>query len=323
MAERAAALDWTDLEPAREEFLRDVLAGLQASPKTLPCKYFYDERGSQLFDAICELPEYYPTRTELGIMATHGEDMADVLGHGCRVVEYGSGSSAKTRLLLDRLDAASAYVPVDISREHLLASAATLADEYPAVEVLPVCADFTQPFALPTPKRAPSRTAVYFPGSTIGNFTAAAAESLLRQVRELVGPGGVLLIGVDLVKDEDVLVRAYDDAAGVTAAFNLNLLERINRELGADFDVDRFTHRAVWQPEPSRIEMHLESDVTQTVRVADAAIAFGAGETICTEHSHKYTPDSFADIASRAGLDVERVWTDDARLFSVQALRAR
>ncbi len=316
-------LEVTDQAPAREEFLRDALGGLQASPKTLPCKYFYDERGSKLFDDICELPEYYPTRTELGIMERHGDDMAAVLGPACLVVEYGSGSSMKTRLLLDRLEEPAGYVPVDISREHLLASAAALAAEYPTLEVLPVCADFTQPFELPAPSRSPKRTAVYFPGSTIGNFTTDQAEGLLRQVRELVGPGGSLLIGVDLVKEASVLERAYDDAAGVTAAFNLNLLERMNRELGADFDVERFRHRAVWCAEPSRIEMHLVSETDQTVQLGARSISFAAGESICTEHSHKYSRESFAAIAGRAGLDVERIWTDDAELFSVQALRAR
>ena len=316
-------LEVTDQAPAREEFLRDALGGLQASPKTLPCKYFYDERGSKLFDDICELPEYYPTRTELGIMERHGDDMAAVLGPACLVVEYGSGSSMKTRLLLDRLEEPAGYVPVDISREHLLASAAALAAEYPTLEVLPVCADFTQPFELPAPSRSPKRTAVYFPGSTIGNFTTDQAEGLLRQVRELVGPGGSLLIGVDLVKEAAVLERAYDDAAGVTAAFNLNLLERMNRELGADFDMERFRHRAVWCAEPSRIEMHLVSQTDQTVQLGTHRISFAAGESICTEHSHKYSRESFAAIAGRAGLDVERIWTDDAELFSVQALRAR
>ncbi len=319
----AADLEVTDQAPAREEFLRDVQRGLQASPKTLPCKYFYDERGSQLFDEICELPEYYPTRTELGIMGRDGDEMAAALGPACLVVEYGSGSSMKTRLLLDRLEEAAGYVPVDISREHLLASAAALAAEYPSLEVLPVCADFAQPFELPAPSRSPKRTAVYFPGSTIGNFTADQAEALLGQVRDLVGPGGSMLVGVDLVKEASVLERAYDDAAGVTAAFNLNLLERMNRELGADFAVERFRHRAVWCPEPSRIEMHLVSETDQSVRLGDATISFAAGESICTEHSHKYSRESFAAISDRAGLDVERVWTDDAELFSVQALRAR
>jgi len=226
-------------------------------------------------------------------------------------------------LLLDRLDSPSAYIPVDISREHLLGAAAALAADYPEVEILPVCADFTQPFHLPTPGRKPARTAVYFPGSTIGNFTPDLAEELLAGVRRLVGSGGILLIGVDLVKDAARLEAAYDDAAGVTAAFNLNLLERMNRELDATFDMRAFSHRAVWCPDANRIEMHLRSEAAQSVEIEGTTISFSEGEVICTEHSHKYTPESFAEIGNRAGLDVERVWMDPEQLFSVQALRAR
>lgn len=312
-----------DLEPAQAQFLAEALAGLGKPDKELPCKYFYDARGSQLFEQICELPEYYPTRTELGIMERHRDEMASVLGPRCRLVEFGSGSSGKTRLLLDRLEAPAGYVPVDISREHLLVSAAALARDYPDIEVLPVCADFTRPFDVPGTKTPPDCTAVYFPGSTIGNFTHEDARELLRAVRGEVGSGGILLIGVDLVKDRAILESAYNDAAGVTAAFNKNLLVRLNQELGADFDLDRFAHRAVWVSDPGRIEMHLVSLAKQTVQLGDAILAFEEGETICTEHSHKYTPEGFAEIAEGAAFDVERLWMDPDRLFSVQALRAR
>lgn len=317
-----AGLALIDLEPARARFLEDCLAGLRAPAKTLPCKYFYDQRGSELFDAICELPEYYPTRTELQIMERHGDEMAGVLGDHCRVVEYGSGSSAKTRLLLDRLKQPSAYVPLDISRDHLLASAAALARDYPQLEILPVCADFTQPFHLPKPTRTPRRTAVYFPGSTIGNFEPREAVRLLQVAHRTIGSDGMLLIGVDLVKDAAILERAYDDSAGVTADFNMNLLERMNAELDADFDLASFRHRATWRPGPSRIEMHLVSLRDQTVTLGGERIDFDRGESICTEHSHKYTLASFAELGAEAGLVVAEVWMDPDRLFSVQALRA-
>jgi dimethylhistidine N-methyltransferase len=311
-----------DFEPAREAFLAEALQGLQQTPRLLPCKYLYDAEGSKLFERICELEEYYPTRTELEIMRRHAGEMAEALGTDVMLVEYGSGSSAKTRLLLDHLPRPAAYVPVDISREPLLEAASMLAMQYPDLEVLPVCADFTRRFALPEPSRAPRRTAVYFPGSTIGNFTRERAVALLAEVRALVGPSGAALVGADLVKSRHVLERAYDDAEGVTAAFNLNLLRRMNRELGADFDLDAFSHRAVWVEAEGRIEMHLVSAVDQTARVGDLTLHLERGERICTEHSHKYSLQGFAEMARWAGLDVARVWTDAERLFSVQLLCA-
>ena len=318
----AAALPFElcDLAPERERFLADVLDGLTRPRKTLPCKYFYDERGSELFDRICELPEYYPTRTELEILRRHAGAMAAALGTRCLLVEYGSGSSTKTRLLLERLVRPAAYVPVDISREHLLRSAAALSALHPGLRVIPVCADFTQPFALP---RVPGtlRRAGYFPGSTIGNFAAAEARKFLAQVAEQCGPGGALLIGVDLVKPRAILEPAYDDAAGVTAEFNRNLLRRINRELGADFDCEGFDHRALWNAAEGRVEMHLVSARDQSVRLGGRRISFARGESIHTESSHKYELADFAVLARSAGFEVEHVWTDDARLFSVQLLR--
>ncbi len=308
----------TTIAPRSREFLRDVLAGLSRPDKHLPCKYFYDERGSQLFELICELPEYYPTRCELAILEAHAGAMADCLGPGLVLVEYGSGSSRKTRLLLDRLARPRAYVPVDISREHLLASARRLAADYPTLAVVPLCSDFTQSFRLPASVPAAGRRAVYFSGSTIGNFGPTEAVALLRRIAELVGPGGGLLIGADLKKDRAILEPAYDDAQGVTAAFNLNLLARINRELAGDFVLDRFRHRAFYNEPHGRIEMHLVSLEAQTVRVADQSFRLARDETICTEYSHKYSLADFAELARAAGLQVHAVWTDPAGLFSVQ-----
>ena len=309
-----------EADAERERFLEDALAGLRSRPKTLPCKYFYDTEGSKLFEQICALPEYYPTRTELSILRAHASEMARCIGASALLVEYGSGSSTKTRLLLDRLAEPAAYVPVDVSREHLHETALALQLDYPKLEVLPVCADFTAAVRLPRPRRAPRRRAVYFPGSTIGNFEPDGAVALMAGVAKRVGPRGGFLVGVDLRKDPRILERAYDDAAGVTAAFNRNLLARMNHELGADFDLSRFQHRAVWAPGPGRIEMHLVSKVAQRVHVGGVPIRFAPGETICTEHSHKYTLPGFAELARRAGLAVRRVWTDPAGWFSVQYL---
>jgi dimethylhistidine N-methyltransferase len=303
-----------------DAMLREVLAGLARPHKQLPCKYFYDERGSRLFDEICELEEYYLTRCELAILRRHAGQMAGRLGPACALIEYGSGSSLKTRLLLDRLDRPAAYVPVDISGEHLLRSARELARAYPGLEVAPVCADFTRPFTLPPLRQSPRRRVVYFSGSTIGNFGPAEATALLAGIARLCGPGGGLLIGVDLKKDRAILEPAYDDTRGVTAAFNLNLLARINRELGADFDLGRFRHRAFYNEGAGRIEMHIVSRAAQTVHVGGTAFELAEGETICTEYSYKYGLDEFRDLAARAGLALEQVWTDEKGLFSVQYL---
>jgi dimethylhistidine N-methyltransferase len=316
----AALLTSAPPDLGRERFLAEALHGLRQARKSLPCKYFYDAEGSKLFDQICTLPEYYPTRTELGILRAHAAEMAACLGPETLLVEYGSGSSVKTRLLLDRLARPSAYVPVDISREHLLETVLALRLDYPGLAVLPVCVDFGAPFELPRAPRPVSRRAVYFPGSTIGNFSEAGAIALMAGVARRVGPGGAFLVGVDLKKDPRVLERAYDDAAGVTAAFNLNLLARMNRELDAAFDLRRFEHRALWMEAEGRIEMHLVSRTEQVVRLGDAEIQFARGESICTEHSHKYTLPGFAGLARRAGLTVRRVWTDPGQLFSVQYL---
>ncbi len=303
----------------RQEFLTDVLSGLRSPRKELPCKYFYDAAGSALFDRICETPEYYPTRTELAIMRAHASEMGEFVGPGAAVIEYGSGSSVKTRSLLRHLPRPTAYVPVDISEEHLFRSAGELARRFPEVEVRPVAADFTRPFEIPHLATEVSRRVVYFPGSTIGNFPPPAALRVLRQIARLCGAGGGLLIGVDLKKDPQILDAAYNDAAGVTAAFNRNILVRINRELGADFDLTQFEHRAFYNSTAGRVEMHLVSQRDQRVRIACNVFNFAAGETIHTENSYKYGRDEFTEHARRAGWKPRKFWTDANALFSVQA----
>jgi L-histidine Nalpha-methyltransferase len=303
-------------------FLADVVAGLQGRPKTLPSKYFYDQRGSQLFDLICDLPEYYPTRTEIDIMSHHAGDMAGVIGPRALVVELGSGSSLKTSYLLAELDEPAAYVPVDISREHLEEAADRVELEFPELEVIPVHADFTKPFSLPGASQPEAKRIVYFPGSTIGNFTQESAQELLEQVAELVGPGGGLLLGFDLVKERHVLELAYNDAQGITGAFNKNLLARINRELGGDFRIDEFAHRAHFNPDDSRIEMHLESLVDQQVSIGSYQFEFSRGETIRTELSHKYRLGDIGGMAQQAGLRHTATWTDARQYFAVSYFNA-
>ncbi len=300
----------------RDAFLRDVIEGLSASPKSVPCKYFYDEVGSALFDQITETSEYYPTRTELAIMQAHVSEMADQIGSGAVLIEHGSGSSLKTRVLLDHLGDLAAYVPIDISREHLLATAERLRMAYPDLAILPVAADYTSAFALPD--LPDGKRVIYFPGSTIGNFDEEQASAFLEQAARIAGPGGGLLIGVDLKKDPAVLEAAYDDAAGVTSDFNLNLLDRINRELGGTFDRDQFKHRAIWNKAASRIETYLVSLRDQTVEIDGKAFHFGEGEAVHTENSHKYTVKGFAAFAAQHGFRVRQCWTDPDDLFSVQ-----
>jgi dimethylhistidine N-methyltransferase len=306
--------------PSLAEFRADVLRGLSAPAKELPCKYFYDEAGSALFERITGLEEYYPTRTELAIMRRHAAEMAGLLGPRCLLVEYGSGSSTKTRLLLNQILDPAGYVPIDVSGEYLLRSARSIADAYPGLEVLPLCADFTRPVALPEPRLRPARRVVYFPGSTIGNFTPDESVVLLRQTAALCGRGGGLLLGADLRKDRRVLEDAYNDRLGVTAAFNLNLLARINRELGADFAPDQFDHRAFYNAAEGRVEMHLVSRRDQCVRVAGAEFAFAAGESVRTEYSYKYRLRDLHDLAAAGGFEVERFWTDEREYFSVHYL---
>jgi len=301
-----------------EKVLAEIIAGLRQPEKMISPKYFYDERGSQLFDTITHLPEYYPTETELRIMHDHMAELAALVGEQASLIEYGSGSSRKTRALLENLHDLAAYVPVDISADHLHESTKKIRLEFPQLEILPVVADFTRPFALPNPTVMPLRNVVHFPGSTIGNFTHEAALGLLEVMYGEAGENGVLLIGVDLQKDPWIIERAYNDSAGVTAEFNLNILNHLNREFGFDFDTDYYSHSARYDPAQGRIEMRLISSKSQTVTTGNVAISIAAGEAILTEYSYKYTLDDFAAMASHAGFTVEKVWTDAERLFSVQ-----
>jgi dimethylhistidine N-methyltransferase len=303
--------------------LDEILDGLTASQKRLSPKYFYDERGSELFDEICRLPEYYPTRTELALMDEHLDEVADRVGPRAAVIELGAGSNQKIRMLLEALHEPIAYVPVDISADYLQKQAEALAEDYPGVQVHPVFADFTRPFDLPAHELTPETNLLFFPGSTIGNFSRRQAGQLLEVMAGEAKPGGALLIGVDLRKDPALLHAAYNDAAGVTAEFNMNVLARLNRELGADFDLERFRHEAVYDEANGRIEMRLVSMAPQRVRIADVELSFAAGEYIVTEHSHKYSVAEFRDLARRAGFTPDATWVDEDNLFSVHFLRVR
>ena len=309
-----------EIPPEPENLLQEVLAGLSERQKTLPCKLLYDEYGSQLFDRITELPEYYPTRTERAIMQRCVDAMAAQLGRGRLVIEYGSGTSEKTRLLLGALDAPAGYVPIDIAREHLESAATALCNEYPDIPIHPIWADYTAPVTLPDTAPLDAPRLVYFPGSTIGNFRPRDAEGFLRRIARLCGEQGHLLIGVDLKKDRRTLEAAYNDREGVTAAFNLNLLTHVNRRLGSEFPVDRFRHHAPYNASAGRIEMHLVCDSELDVRVNGDTVHFRPGESVRTELSYKYSLPEFAALAARAGFCVARVWTDAQRLFSVQLL---
>ena len=300
--------------------LDEIIDGLSQPEKMISPKYFYDERGSQLFEEITRLPEYYPTETELGIMRANVNEIATLAGRHASLIEFGSGSSLKTRVLLEHMDDLAAYVPVDISEDHLLDSALQVRAEFSGLEVLPVVADFTQPFRLPSPAILPQRNVVYFPGSTIGNFTHDAALDLLQVMYHEAGEGGALLIGVDLQKDPDIIQRAYNDSAGVTAEFNINMLRHLNRVFDADFDLGAFEHSAEYNEEEGRIELRLISGQDQEVTVGDMFFSIDEGEAILTEYSHKYTLDGFAAMAKAAGFNVECVWMDAERLFSVQYL---
>lgn len=314
-------IQFYDLHPPMADLKEEVLKGLSCQPKVIPPKFFYDEYGSQLFDEITELPEYYPTRTEIAILKEHRDEMTSLLGNECLLVELGSGSSQKIRLLLDALQPA-AYMPIDISKEHLLKSAQILATDYPDLDIHATCADYSDHFHLPyNPEDKPK--AAFFPGSSIGNFEPHHAQELLQRVAEFLGQDSTLLIGVDLKKDYQRLNAAYNDAAGVTADFNLNLLTRINRELNANFDLSCFEHHAFYNDKPGRIEMHLVSNTPHEVKVDGQTFEFTKGETIHTESSYKYTVAQFQNLASEVGFEPEQVWTDANDLFSVHCLRAR
>src|SRR5947208_11789944 len=303
--------------PELSDFISDVIAGLSSNPRTLPYKYFYDERGAALFQKICDLPEYYITRTEIDILDRNRAKIASHLGPNIELIGLGTGAGTKTRILIEALENPAVYIPVDISQKQLRQSTALFRKIFPNLEILPVCADYLQPVVLPSPRHKPARNVVYFPGSTIGNFEPTEALEFLRRIANVAGQGGGLLIGVDLQKDQNVIEAAYNDQAGVTAEFNLNLLAHINRETGANFDLTRWQHRAIYNAEAGRIEMYLISATDQTVRIQDREFRFRAGERILTEHSYKHTPDGFIALARQAGFDFVTLWTDEARLFGV------
>lgn len=317
----AALAALTDLTPGRTAITAQVLAGLAQQPKTLPSKYFYDARGSALFEQITRQPEYYLTRTELALLQQELPAIAQRVGAQARVVEYGSGSGRKTRLLLRALPEVVAYTPIEISRAALVASIHALARDFPALEMLPVCADFTDAVALPQPQHPARRTLVFFPGSTLGNFTDAEAVRLLRGMHQTIGATGLALVGIDLVKEPALIEAAYNDAAGITAAFTLNLLERLNREIGSDFDLQRFRHRARYDPVHERIQTELVSEVAQRVQVAGEHFDFAAGEPIQVEYSHKYSDARFSALAADAGLQVVAQWTAQPHAYGLRLLQ--
>jgi dimethylhistidine N-methyltransferase len=318
---RASALAEAHLPDQQTSvFAREAIDDLSQRPKRLSPKYFYDATGSELFEAITRLPEYYPTRTELSILRDRGSDIAAIIPKGAALIEFGAGATTKVRLLLENC-AISAYVPVDISGDFLQGQANALRRDFPGLAVYPVAADFTAPFALPDAVAAMPKVG-FFPGSTLGNFEPHEACAFLRSAREILGKGAQMIIGVDLEKDERVLYDAYNDAAGVTARFNLNVLVRINRELGGNFDLSAFTHRAIYNRERHRIEMHLISKKSQSVRLLGTNFAFRAGESIHTESSYKYSLDRFAALARGSGWTPRASWTDKAGMFSVHALVA-
>ncbi|MFZ5783652.1 MAG: L-histidine N(alpha)-methyltransferase [Pseudomonadota bacterium] len=301
----------------RVEFREAVLAGLARKPRAIPAKFLYDARGSALFDAICDLPEYYLTRTETQILRSHAGEIAGMAGPGCALVEFGSGSSVKSRLLIDALEKLHSYVPIDVSRDHLESTAAQLRRDYPGLSVVPVSADYMTLTALPAEVDGAARRLGFFPGSTIGNLTPDDATAFLLRARTLLGVGGALILGVDLRKDRKLLHDAYNDAAGVTAEFTLNLLRRMNRELNANFDLSGFAHDASYNPAEGRIEIFFRSLRTQVVRVAGHVFRFEAGERVHTEYSYKYDEEGISRLAESGGFDLRQVWRDPARLFAV------
>jgi dimethylhistidine N-methyltransferase len=315
----AAILQPREVAPEDEDFADALLAGLRATPKSIPCKYFYDTEGSLLFEKICTLPEYYPTRTELGLLHAYADEMAKFFGPDAEIVEFGAGAGEKIRPLLDAMENPCAYLPMDISGSYLKRIAARLQTDYPALSIQPIVGDFTRDFS---PPASSGRRVGFFPGSTIGNFAPGEARAFLSNVARMLKGGG-LLIGVDLVKDPEVLHAAYNDSAGVTAAFNKNLLARANREAGANFDFARFAHYALYNPLQQRIEMYLVSTAAQRATVCGRSIAFSEGEAIHTEYSHKYTVDGFRALAASAGFVPREVWCDADRLFSIHWLETK
>lgn len=307
-------------EIKQEDILSEVIVGLSGEEKKLPSKLFYDERGSYLFDEICDLEEYYPTRTEMKIIKDNIEEMSALLGEGTLLIELGSGSSTKIRLLLDYIPGLAGYVPIDISSEHLLSAAESLKADYPHIDIFPLAADYTKMFQLPEIGKPFDHIAAYYPGSTIGNFTPREAKEFLGRIAGILGKNGGMLIGVDLKKDVKTLEAAYNDNKGVTAEFNLNILSHLNNEINTNFNTDKFEHLAFFNDEEGRIEMHLLSREDQTVRLNGSFIDFKKGDDILTEYSYKYSLESFAELVSE-DFEVRKVWTDEKNLFSTQYLR--
>ena len=303
------------------DFLKDVIEGLGKNPKTLKPKYFYDNRGAQLFTEICTTPEYYTTRTEIKILNQNAEDIASQIGDNTALIEYGSGALEKIKILLNFLKEPVGLIPVDISEDQLFVSAKNLENLYPNLEILPVAADFTKPIPIPGFSQAPKKYVAFFPGSTIGNFEPDLAIQFLQGVTKTIGLDGLLLIGFDLKKDIETLLAAYDDQRGVTASFNKNLLSRVNGELGGNFNLNTFEHVARYNENKGRIEMHLKSTTEQTVSIDKELFEFLEGETIHTENCYKFTKESFTAMSSKAGLSPVKTWTDDKNLFAVMLLR--
>jgi len=314
---------FVELAPIEEDFRTAALGGLARPRKSVPCRFLYDERGSELFAAICELPEYYITRTEVGVLAAHAADIAALAGPGCHLIEFGSGAGTKVRFLLDAFERPAAYTAIDISADALQRAALGVTGTFPGVDVTAVCADFTDPKRLPPSLFAGARRRIgFFPGSTIGNLTPDEAVTFLRGCRGVLGAGNAMIVGVDLKKDERVLNAAYNDGAGVTASFTLNLLARMNRELGADFDAARFEHDASYNAREGRMEIYLRSLMDQIVVVGGRRVPFAKGERVHIEYSYKYAVDEFQKLAARAGYRAAACWTDAAGLVSVHYLDA-
>lgn len=317
MSEKTSTTRENQTNSETSEFEQDVLEGLTSTPKFLSCKYFYDQRGSELFEQICETPEYYLTRTELAIMQDNIGEIAESLGPKIAMVEFGSGSSIKTQILLEHVSAISTYLPVDISGDHLAITADALSNTFPDILIHPIAADFTAPFEIPEGLLKDQKVVVYFPGSTIGNFEIERARELLQNIANVSGSGGGFLVGIDLIKDPEILHAAYNDSEGITEAFNLNLLERINGELGADIEISNFKHRAVFNSEPGRMEIYIDSLVEQSIEIGDQTIEFEQNEAIFTEYSHKYELDHFKELAAGAGFQFKQMWTDSKNYFGV------
>jgi dimethylhistidine N-methyltransferase len=317
MSQPVDDIEIIDFEPASDDFRLALVEGLRQRPRNVPCKFLYDARGSELFEQICELDDYYSTRKEMEIFEEAIDEMAERIGPRARIVEFGSGSGRKTEFVLQHLHDPVSYLPIEISKSALRHCAASIQKACPTLEIVPICADYMQTIELPEPSGEVERTVGFFPGSTIGNFEPEEARAFLERIADMCGEGGGLLLGVDLIKNRDVLKRAYDDREGVTAEFNLNLLRRANRELDADFDLDAFEHRAIFNEDQSRIEMHLVSQTHQTVQIGDESFEFESDDSIHTENSYKYTPERFRELSAEAGFRPRETWTDDEEYFSV------